>query len=207
MSFDHSSMEDQLRRLDAAGLSDDFLSRLESCADGSWTQMERTELVIEARLRAVAPAKLPDALMATLEATLAKLPFPVEQPKVVPFPNRETARSRHRHGWAAAAAVALLGAIAGLFVPVDDAGSKLAKATGKPAPVFTADSSRLVPAGFGRNLKEASDQGLVWQSSQRPHRVLKVVYQDRVTLKDASGRTYEVEQPRVEYILVPANPE
>ena len=27
---------------------------------------------------------------------------------------------------------------------------------------------------------------------------------DLVTLKDAAGRTYQVEQPRVEYILVPA---
>jgi hypothetical protein len=31
-----------------------------------------------------------------------------------------------------------------------------------------------------------------------------VVYKDLVTLKDASGRTVQVEQPRVEYMLVPA---
>ena len=42
------------------------------------------------------------------------------------------------------------------------------------------------------------------QSNQQPQRVLKVVYMDRVTLKDSAGRTYQVEQPRVEYILVPA---
>jgi hypothetical protein len=62
----------------------------------------------------------------------------------------------------------------------------------------------LVPAGFDRGLSEASDEGVVWQSANRPHRVLKVVYQERVTLKDSAGRTYQVEQPRVEYILVPA---
>jgi hypothetical protein len=33
--------------------------------------------------------------------------------------------------------------------------------------------------------------------------VVRVVYKDHVTLRDASGRTMEVEQPRVEYMLVP----
>ena len=45
---------------------------------------------------------------------------------------------------------------------------------------------------------------MIVQENQLPHRLLKVVYMDRVTLKDADGRTYQVEQPRIEYILVPA---
>jgi hypothetical protein len=34
--------------------------------------------------------------------------------------------------------------------------------------------------------------------------VLKFTYQDCATLRDDKGRTYQVEQPRVEYLLVPA---
>ena len=62
----------------------------------------------------------------------------------------------------------------------------------------------LVPAGFNRGLSEASDEGVVWQANDQPHRVVKVVYIDKVTMKDGNGRTYQMERPRVEYILVPA---
>jgi hypothetical protein len=61
-----------------------------------------------------------------------------------------------------------------------------------------------VPAGFNRGLSEASDEGVIFQSEDKAHRVLKMVYHDRVTLKDESGRMYEIEQPRTEYILVPS---
>jgi hypothetical protein len=30
-----------------------------------------------------------------------------------------------------------------------------------------------------------------------------MIYKEQVTLKDANGRVYQMEQPRVEYILVP----
>ena len=64
-----------------------------------------------------------------------------------------------------------------------------------------------MPADFRHSLAETRDEGLIWQSNQQPHRMLKFVYMDSVTLKDSAGRTYQVEQPRVEYILVPANPD
>jgi hypothetical protein len=75
----------------------------------------------------------------------------------------------------------------------------LATAAAAPA------SGELIPAGFNSGLSEAVDQGVIWQPDQQPHRVLKVVYKDCVTLKDANGGTYQVERPRVEYILVPAD--
>ncbi|MCX6866861.1 MAG: hypothetical protein NTV46_11725, partial [Verrucomicrobia bacterium] len=62
----------------------------------------------------------------------------------------------------------------------------------------------LIPAGITRGLSEARDEGVIWQANDQPHRVLKIIYMDRVTLKDTTGQTYQVDQPRVEYILVPA---
>lgn len=211
MSSDPSSVENDLRQLRAAALDESLLARLEACADGTWTRLDPVELEFEQRLRAIAPARLPDSLMASLESAVAGVPFPTELPKIVRFPVRGTKSSRQpRVWWSAAAAVALFGGLAGWLVPSGQAGKTLAGANSgtpvaKSAPLIRPTSAgQLIPAGFNRGLKEASDEGVIWQSSQQPHRVLKVVYRDRVTLKDAAGHTYQVEQPRVEYILVPA---
>jgi hypothetical protein len=72
------------------------------------------------------------------------------------------------------------------------------------APVTNSANGNFVPAGFNRGLSEVHDEGVVWKSNSQPHSVVRVVYKDLVTLKDANGRTVQVEQPRVEYMLVPA---
>ncbi len=205
MSFDPSSTENDLRQLRAAALDEALLARLEACADGTWTRLDPVELEFEQRLRGIAPARIPDSLMASLESAVAGVPFAREAPKIVRFPEREAKTSRQsRVWWSAAAAVALFGGLAGLLVPFGKSGKDIADAHPSAPSIRSTPPTQLVPAGFNRGLKEASDEGVIWQSSQQPHRVLKVVYQDRVTLKDASGHTYQVERPRVEYIIIPA---
>jgi hypothetical protein len=205
MSFDSSSTEDDLRQLRAAELDEALLARLEACAEGTWTRLDPVELEFEQRLRGIAPARISSSLMASLEAAVSDVPFAKEAAKIVRFPEREAKVSRQsRAWWSAAAAVALFGGLAGSLVPFGKTDKSFANAHSSAPSIRSAPSSQLIPAGFNRGLKEASDEGVIWQSSQQPHRVLKVVYQDRVTLKDASGKTYQVEQPRVEYILVPA---
>ena len=108
---------------------------------------------------------------------------------------------------AAAAAVAMLGAAAALFAPRADT-PQVAIATRpttvpSPVPQAATPASNFVPATFNTGLSQASDEGVVWQDATQPRRVVKVVYWDRVTLVDPDGRKVEVEQPRVEYILVP----
>jgi hypothetical protein len=144
--------------------------------------------------------------MASLHASLAGVPFTASQPKIVRFPVRQPAASRpHRHWWSAAAAVALFGGLAGWLVPTGNPANPVAAAEPAVPVIRSAPSgSPLIPAGFNRGLSEASDEGVIWQSSRQPHRVLRVVYQERVTLKDAEGRTYQMEQPKVEFIIVPA---
>ena len=44
---------------------------------------------------------------------------------------------------------------------------------------------------------------MLWQAPNQPRRVVKVIYRDRVTLIDPRRPKVEVDQPRVEYILVP----
>lgn len=208
MASDSSSIENDLKRLRAAALDESLLARLEACVEGSITRLDPALLEFEHRLRATAPARLSPELMNSLQATLAAVPFPAAQPKIVRFPVGESMPSRRvrrgRQWWGAAAAVALFGALAGWLVP-DGKQSQPLAASKQSAPVIRAAApAQLVPASFNRGLSEASDEGVIWHSSEQPHRVLKVVYLDRVTLKDSSGRTYQMEQPRVEYILVPA---
>ena len=204
MSSDPSSLESDLRRLRAAALDESLLARLDACAADRWTEPTQAETTVERHLQGFAPAALPASLMASLESTFAGTRFPTEQ-KIVRFPAKETSAPRRSRGWwSAAAVVALTGAIAALLVPVNHPPGKVAGHTKEPATLTAPQPSNLIPAGFNRGLSQASDQGVIWQSQNQPHRVLKLVYQDRVTLKDAAGKTYQVEQPRVEYILVPA---
>ncbi len=206
MSFDPTSIETDLRGLRAAGLDASLLDRLDACTDGTWTELSSEEIRHERQLASIAPAKLPPALMASLESTLQSVPFSRDQ-TIVRFPLKNTATPQkpQRGWWAAAAAVALTGAITALLVPTSHGPQNL---TAAPPPGSHTETpptrSELIPAAFNRGLSEASDQGVVWNADKQPHRVVRVVYKERVTLKDATGRTYQVEQPRVEYILVPA---
>jgi len=208
MSFDPSTLEADLRSLNAAPLDGLLLERLEACADETWTHLSPAETAMEHQLRAGVPAKLPASLSTSLEVIMQAVPYPAED-QIVTFLKTAPTPARGHHGnrwWGAAAAVALTGAITAFLVPVNphqtaDGTPNRARISAPAAPA----SGELIPAGFNSGLSEAVDQGVIWQPDQQPHRVLKVVYKDCVTLKDANGGTYQVERPRVEYILVPAD--
>lgn len=204
MSFDPTPIEADLRRVRPAVLDSELLDRLDACADASWTELTSAEARQEQQLRAITPTRLSPALMASLEATLCAVPFSQAE-TIIGFPvKKTTAHPSRRNWWGAAAAVALTGAITALLVPVNPSPRQVAgNSSETPITPVSPNSSELIPAGFNRGLSEASDEGVIWQSNQPPHQVLKMIYKDQVTLKDANGRLYQMEQPRVEYILVP----
>ena len=214
MTPDLSSLESDLRHLRPVALDESLLTRLEACTQGAWTQLDPVEASLEHRLQQSAPAPLPPGLMAALVATLRDVPFPGTG-NIVPFPQTLTSTQRHhRSWWRTAAAVALIGAASALFMPTAHHTGKTATSAANPPPARATHptqsprtGNQFVPADFRHSLAETRDEGLIWQSTQQPHRMLKFVYMDSVTLKDSAGRTYQVEQPRVEYILVPANPD
>jgi hypothetical protein len=204
MHDDTSHLEAELLKLRPAGSHDQLIDRLEACALGDWSEPLDDELELEEKLRANAPANLEPALMASLEAICTAIPFPKEK-NIVGFPkSKSRPPTSKRRQFAAAAAIALLGAATALLIPMKG-NSPSATVSSSPSSQATQPSNAiLTPASFKRGLTAASDEGVVWQSNQRPHRVLKFTYQDCATLRDDRGRTYEVEQPRVEYVLVPA---
>lgn len=201
MTPDQPSLEAALRELQAATLDDALLSRLEAAAAGTLMQLTPAEIRFEELLRGSSPARLSPAFMASLEAIVHKAPFPVDN-KILRFPKAAVRPHRTRPIWGAAAAVALIGAITALMLPVGKSPVNPVRQTVLTSPPAT--NPNLVPASFNRGLSEVHDEGVIWKSNNQPHTVVRVVYKDQITLKDANGRTFQVEQPRVEYMLVPA---
>ena len=206
MTPDQLSLETELREFQAAVLDEALLLRLEAAADGTLTQLSHEEIRFEAFLRGTSPARLSPDFLAQLEAIVLEVPFAVDE-KIVLFPKANTSIHvrRQRPIWAAAAAVALIGAASALLVPSGRAPATVARQNtpASPPPVTRATGGNLMPATFNRGLSEVHDEGVVWKSNNQPHSLVRVVYKDKITVtKD--GRTYQVEQPRVEYMLVPA---
>lgn len=205
MNHDPSTVEEELRKLQAAPLDEALLARLEESADGRWTQLTHEEIRFESLLRQQSPAKLPADFLASLESITTGVHFPVNE-KVILFPNGSTVvkKRRDRPMWAAAAAVAFIGALSAWLVPTTGTPKPQSQASNRiTPPAVAAEAESFVPTRFNRGLSEVHDEGVVWKSNNEPHRVVRVVYTEHVTLKDASGRTVEVEQPRVKYMLVP----
>lgn len=215
-SSDSKELEKALRDLSPLALEADFLSRLEAAAEGTLTALTAAELRFEESLRATyKPQPLDTDFMSRLEGVVSNVAFPVDEkivlfPKTAPISKTAKPSGRQRPMWAAAAAVAFIGAATALFMPAQKpAASPVVKnSTSAPsaslssAPV-TNPNSHFVPAGFNRGLGDATDEGVVWHDPAKPHRVVRVTYLDRVTFKNAEGKTVEAVQPRTEYILVP----
>jgi len=208
MNPDHPSLEALLRELRAAPLDEALLSRLDAAAEGSLARLSPEETRFEAQLRGTAPAALSADLLARLENVVRDVPFETDK-RIVPFPSARPAAAEHhrkRPMWAAAAAVALIGAASALLMPDGKSPAPVAvRTTPHSSPPATGNlPGNFVPAAFNRGVSEVHDEGVVWKSNNQPHNLVRVVYKELTTLKDENGRTFQVEQPRVQYMLVPA---
>lgn len=206
MTPDQTSLEAELRELQAAALDDALLSRLEAAADGTLEELTPGEIRFEEFLRSSSPAALSSDFMASLESVVAGVPFPVNE-KIVLFPKSGSAPAKRsaRPMWSAAAAVALIGAATALLMPTTkQAQRQVVAQAASPAPIVSSANGNFVPASFNRGVSEVHDEGVVWKENNQPHSLVRVVYKELVTLKDASGRTFQIEQPKVKYVLVPA---
>ncbi len=206
MTPEQASLEAELRELQASPLDEALLARLEAAADDTLTQLSPEELRFEKWLHQSSPMKLSPEFLTSLESIVRDVPFAVDE-KVVLFPGANPAaqpRKTQRPLWAAAAAVAIIGALSALVMPAAKSPAHVVAQSNPTAPNASAANPNFVPASFNRGLSEVHDEGVVWKSNHQAHSVVRVVYKDQITLKDASGRTVQVEQPRVEYMLVPA---
>ncbi len=203
---DESNVQKELLDLKATAIDPSFLDRLEAATSGTLTELNAEEIRFENELRGFAPAAIAPDFMARMEGVVQNVPFPVDE-KIVLFPKSkdvQRTQKKRRMPWAAAAAVALVGGVSALLLPAgrNDAAQDLADANANAQQGMV--GQKFTPASFNRDLSELSEEGIIWKNNNQPHRVMRVVYKDQVTLKDEAGRTYQVEQPNVEYMLVPA---
>ncbi len=206
MTPDLTSLENELRKLRATPLDDALLQRLDKAAEGSLTEPGANELRFEAQLRETAPATLSGEHLKELEAIFSGTPFAMNE-KILLFPRANNAprSSGNRPMWAAAAAVALVGAVTALMIPMGGVKSNITpQPLASSGTISPAASHNLVPAGFDRGVSKVSDEGLVWKNQNQPHNLMRVEYVDKVTFKDNLGRIFQMEEPRSRYILVPA---
>lgn len=201
MNLEIEQLEELLRGMRPRSVSEEMKIRIDAAVREAAEANPLREAIAASR-----PSPLSPALTSRLEESLSRIPHPGTR-KLVPFPaQREQVPSAA--AWrkvAVAAAVALLGSLSALLVPNNPTRTSIAQTSSPARPVITnVNAESLVPAGYRRGLTEAKDEGIVWQPQYGPHRRLKLVYRELVTLHDASGRVYQVERPRVEYVLVPA---
>jgi len=199
MTPDHSSLEAQLSKLTPSPLDSALLERLEACTDGSITTLTPTELQFEASLRKTRPQALPQDLLADLEGIFSGVPF-AQNEKVVLFP-KSSAKSGKiarfpRPMWAAAAAVALIGAASALLMPSRQEQAPIAQASASAPSAPVKNNSNIVPAGY-------NDEGVIWNQNDQPRRVLRVRYDDYILKTDATGKQVKILTPRYEYVLIP----
>ena len=205
MNDELQDLESSLSALRPLRTDDALLDRLESAADGTLTELSASELRFESMLSGHRPAALSADFFASLEKVVASTPFPVGE-KIVMFTKGNVAPKNIRRfrPYAAAAAVALMGAVTALMMPMGTTPGTKTGGQIASNPVPKKLSGGFVPAGYGNKLQTASDEGVIWKDN-RPHRMVRVVYNERASFINAEGKRVEVEQPRVEYILVPEN--
>lgn len=203
MSLSTTILETQLRALAPSPLGEALVTRLETGIHDAETQFADLESPALAKVSRHSAAPLPDQLSASLMHLLQDVPFPADHnvllfTKAAPTVTRRKSRS----GWlAAVASVALLGAMLALFwSPVPTPPQPISQRS----PLSTIQSDQFVPTAMGRRIQEARQDGLLGANSEHPHRVLRVVYVDQISMQNADGETVRVDKPRVEYILVPA---
>lgn len=164
----------------------------------------------EAELERLSPGSMPDGLISRMEAAMEGWTDVTEEvsgeiDKVVQFPQRSDDGDVRRGGnwWAAAASVALLGAVAALVITSD---LEKNSADNPVASVVNPDAVRTVefsPQTAKRTILDASDEDVIIANGSQPMRLMRLDYVDRVVFRNADGEEVHLEVPAVNYRLVP----
>ena len=211
MDSEFQELEETLKGMRPAAPDDACLGRLLAAVEGRLQTPDVSVSGIEGKRAALRPAALPAAVSARMLETLERVPFPVDE-KVVLFPGTQMAKGkaavRRRPWYAAAAAVAVAGAFSAMMIDGPrPAGRSYVRGQAAPEDATMMPSggnpANFVPAAVGSGLQDVTDLGVRWTRDGRPVRVYRVVYRDKVKLKNARGEIIEVEQPREQYLLAP----
>ena len=172
------------------------------------TKMDSELAQLEEELRGFSPSPMSGEVLSRMvkamdrweDAEIAEEPTS-DGGKVVAFPTEERSRSSWGPMWAAAAAVAILGAAMGVFYPGAGSEEKIAAMQGVgPVPVLRQAS--LVPVNVQRKVS-SMDTGKVSSKDGVEYQVIRVVRQEEADFRGADNTGLKITRPKVDYYVVP----
>lgn len=215
MEYNQQELESRLAGMCPSAPDAALLDCVELAAASDLLHLTPIEAALERRLHAFRPAQVPNRVAVVFLATVGDMEFPKER-NLIPFPGKAaplTNQCRHprKRMYAAAAAVALLGGLSALLIPIHGNTNAFAKNNNPPRtpnPPVTSQITQgtrqgFVPASFGRGVADVKENGVVWDKAGRPCRVVRVIYMDYATMVNYKGERVKTVQPRIEYLLVP----
>lgn len=234
------ALERQLCSMVPARLASSAMARLDRVASTVCLGEEGVceELAnLEQHLGKVAPSAMPEGMLSRMAEAMDRWHegLPLDE-KVVLFEEaekempaqRSTAKQQKasRGGMvAAAAAVALLGAVTALMLPRNDAPTAATIAAGiknsstkaektsvavmeSPSVIASTVEPRdtwLLPDSLSHQVTHTSDRGVVLSGDSIPHRCIQVDYVEKLKAQAEDGSEIELERPAVEYYLIPVD--
>ena len=196
---EHLSLESDLASYQPVELNSDQLDSMQSA-------MELTQ--IEDYLGGFSPEGMPTELLQRMEDAMDGWQKHTPE-NLVEFNSQESTSARKSSNslvWSSAAAIIVLCAVGFVLSQghVDSGVTDLPVAT-TTTDVNQSEEDNLVDITSGEhsnNIINVSNEGVV-VTEDIPHRIMKVHYEEVYKVRDASGRIYEVRQPKVKIVLVP----
>lgn len=170
--------------------------------------MEKDLLELEEELRAIAPRELSEDLLSRMVTAMEGwqgAPDAEEASqaagKIIAFPATQKKKASSWHPtWAAAAAVALLGALGATLLP--DASNQGVTAMGELGPVPLLRQASLVPVS-GERVVSAMNAGTTSDRHGTPYQVIQVVTRQEANFKGDKNVDLKISRPQVETYIVP----
>ena len=171
---------------------------------------------IEAQLANLSPTQMPDDMLSRMEQAMTawETHLPAEE-KIVPFNKQESATlapasstksGRNLQTWGAAAAIALFASVTAVFMGGNSQQTSsvvATEATSKSSAVRVEDRVDTTASELSRNITHASNEGIYAGKNERPFKVIRVEYTEKVVTYDEAGKKIITEKPCVEHVLVP----
>lgn len=216
------SIEEQLSQLNPDILSSEMLDRMELVMGSAAALSAGDDLMaLEARLEQMSPAAVPgDMLTRMCDAMDQWHEHPATQENVVSFiPAQKTAPRFLSGGMlAAAAAVAVLGAVAALVLPhisspqsstMADAGpdsqsfTESAFSTPDIASSEITQNATFTSDALSHKVTSTRDRGVIFSEDNTPLRCIRIDYVDQIKITDKEGREIDIKTPGVDFMLIP----
>jgi hypothetical protein len=181
--------------------------------------MDKDLLELEEELRSFAPramsAKVVSRMVSAMESweeseeiSAEKSSDEVNAGKVVAFPSHSShhqRRSSWHPTWAAAAAVAIVGAVGAVMVPKSDSsGAGVTAMSDDLGPVPLLRQASFVPVKAERKVS-SMDAGVISDRQGTPYQVLRVTRQEEANFEGDDNVGLKISRPKVDYFVVPVS--